>query len=204
MRVLASFFYRVTHSLATVLGFCCVVLLGVALGRVNYYAHTVSMLAHDPRFILWSALAAGAVIVYDRERLYHEAALSRGNRRFAYSLATLLSACVIAVAVYLLIVCGCSILLGRGLWALGHAVDGVLRLLATVGLAVLLATLLPNALVYLAVALVLLFAVWTGAGSEVQWVCAVFPPYLQGGAAAWAVGLLWFVGAAVGGYASVR
>lgn len=204
MRVLASFFYRVTHSLATVLGFCCVVLLGVALGRVNYYAHTVSMLAHDPRFILWSALAAGAMLVYDRERLYHQAAVSRGNRRLSCSISSLLSVCAITFAAYLLSVCGCSLVFGRVFDVLGYVSDGALRLLATVGLTVLLATLLPNALVYLAVALVLLFAVWTGAGSEVQWVCAVFPPYLQGGAAAWAVGLLWFVGAAVGGYASVR
>lgn len=204
MRVLASFFYRVTHSLATVLGFCCVVLLGVALARISYFVHTVAALARDPRFILWSALAAGAFIVYDRERLYHKAAISRGNGRAAYSFATLLSACVIAVAVYLLIVCGCSLVFGRGLWAFGFVADGALRLLATVGLTVLLATLLPNALVYLAVALVLLFAVWNGAVADVGWLCAVFPPYLHGGAAAWVVGSLWVVGAAVGGYASVR
>lgn len=204
MRVFVSFFYRVTHSLATVLGFCCVVLLGVALARVSYFAHTVAALAHDPRFILWSAVAAGAVIVYDRERLYHEAALSRGNRRLEYSLATLLSACIVAVAAYLLIVCGCSILFGRGLDVFRYAANAALPLLATIGLAVLLATLLPNAMVYLAVALVLLFAVWTGVGMGVDWLCAVFPPYLQGGAVAWVAGSLWVVGAAVGGYASAR
>lgn len=204
MRVFVSFFYRATHSLATVLGFGCVVLLGVALARISYYAHTVAALARDPRFILWSALAAGAAIVYDRERLYHEAAIARGNRRLEYSLSTLLSACTIAVAAYLLIVCGCSILFGRGLGILGYAANAALPLLATIGLAVLLATLLPNAMVYLAVALVLLFAVWMGALADIPWLCAVFPPYLNGGAAAWVVGSLWIVGAAVGGYASAR
>ena len=183
MRILEHILYRISHSWMILGGTAAVILICAVFVSLDYRDTTMSStIPCDPRISIWSALAiAGAVLVYDNENRIPTAVSSRGNSRIVYFLVRMVICCILTLIAYICAAIGVARLAKGSIDSefFNAALIGLLPVIATACMIVLLATLFRGMTAYLAVAVLLVFAVWNGLGADIGLVRCFFPPYMQ-------------------------
>ncbi len=206
MRGIKNVFYCVTHS-PVVLGSMAAVLFTVALFLgLGHHGTQGRGLLYDSRGTVLCAFAiAAAVVVYEGENRIPTAAVSRGNGRATFYLSRILACHLLTACVYGLSVCGAAGWLKRPLtkdFFIGLAAT-LPFCLATTALILLLATVLRSMMAFITMAVLFAFVLWNGLGTDVEWFCSLFPPYLQmresRTAVQYAVCAAWVLGALLTG-----
>ena len=181
MRVVRNVFYCVTHSHVVLGSMAAALFTAVFLLGVEHRGTPARGLLYDPRGAVWCALAMAAVIVYEQENRIPTAAVSRGNGRASFCLSRVLACHLLTACVYALSVCGAAMWLKSPLTKdfLAGLIETLPLCLATTAMVLLFATALRSMLVYITMAVLLMFALWKGLGADVKWFCSIFPPYMQ-------------------------
>lgn len=182
MRVIRNVFYCATHNYVFLGSMAAALFAAAMFLGFGHYGTRGRMLLYDPRGAVLCAFAiAAAVIVYEEENRIPTAAVSRGNGRAAFYLSRILACHLLTTCVYALSVCGAAAWLECPLtkdFFVGLAAT-LPFCLATTALVLLLAMALRTMMAYITMAVLFLFALWNGLGSDVEWLRSTFPPYMQ-------------------------
>lgn len=206
MREMKNVFYCVTHSPVVLSSMAAALFAAALFLGLGHHGTQGRVLLYDPRGAVLCAFAmAAAVVVYEGENRIPTAAVSRGNDRTVFYLSRILACHLLTACVYALSVCGAAVWLECPLtedFLIGLA-ETLPFCLATTALVLLLATLLRSMMAFITMAVLFAFILWNGLGTDVEWFCSLFPPYLQMGesrtAAQYAVCASWVLGALLAG-----
>ena len=182
MRSFRNVFYCVTHSAVTLGAVAAMAFICAMFLRLDFRSSPALMLLRDPRPATWGALAVVAMVfIYDGENRIPTAAVCRGNSRAAYHLSRAVTCYLLGAVAYIATTVGAAIWIGNGIG--GEFLSGILKTLpfciSTTALVLLLAVCLRSMMAYIAAAALMIFVLWTGLGSDIEIVCALFPPYMQ-------------------------
>ena len=182
MRVIKNAFYCVTHSYVVLGSMAAALFIAVLFLGFEHHGTQAQGLLYDPRGAVLCALAiVASVIVYEEENRIPTAAVSRGNGRAVYYLSRVLVCHLLTVCVYTFSICGAAIWLKCSLTK--DFLVGLMETLpfgfAATALVLLFATALRSMMAFITMAVLLMFVLWNGLGADVEWLCSVFPPYLQ-------------------------